>query len=81
MEETLYYDLYQYLTNQTIPDNYNEQQTNRLLQLAKLYYIQNDKLFQINKNNIIQQVIIPSQIETVLFNLHKDMTGAHLGVE
>jgi hypothetical protein len=81
MEEQLYYDVYQYLVNSTLPENYNEQQLNRIVQLAKHYYILNDKLYRKNKDNLKQRVITPKHIETILYNLHKDMTGAHLGIE
>ncbi|GET00072.1 enzymatic polyprotein; endonuclease; Reverse transcriptase, putative [Rhizophagus clarus] len=79
-KEQLYYDLYQYLSNLIIPENYNKNQQDKIKQLAKNYTIQNDKLFRKNKDKL-QRVIIPSQVEIILFNLHKDMTGAHLGVE
>ena len=81
MEEQLYYDIYQYLNNFIIPDEYNEKQQNRVIQTAKHYYIQNNKLYHKNKDNVQQRVITPKHTETVLFNLHKDMTGAHLGVD
>ncbi|GES82982.1 enzymatic polyprotein, putative [Rhizophagus clarus] len=38
--------------------------------------------YDIKKNqDKLQRVITPSQVEIILFNLHKDMTGAHLSVE
>ncbi|GBC05841.1 hypothetical protein RclHR1_06470004 [Rhizophagus clarus] len=79
-KEQLYYDLYQYLSNLIIPENYNKNQQDKIKQLAKNYTIQNDKLFRKNQDKL-QRVITPSQVEIILFNLHKDMTGAHLGVE
>src|SRR5436190_24327877 len=78
MEEQLYYDIYQYLENFIIPEEYNEQQINRIVQTAKHYYIENNKLYCKNKNKLKQRVIIPKHIETVLYNIHK---GAHLGVD
>ncbi|GES79803.1 retroviral-like aspartic protease 1 [Rhizophagus clarus] len=79
-KEQLYYDLYQYLSNLIIPEKYNKNQQDKIKQLAKNYTIQNDKLFRKNQDKL-QRVITPSQVEIILFNLHKDMTGAHLGVE
>src|SRR5436190_15029925 len=82
MEDILYHDILQYLTNFIIPDTYNEEEKNRIIQTAKHYYVQNNNLYRKTKNNQHQQrVVKPNQIETILFNLHKDMTGAHLGVE
>ena len=81
MEEQLYYDIYQYLENFIIPEECNEEMKNRVIQTAKHYYIQNNKLYRKNKNNFQQRVITPKHVETILYNLHKDMTGAHLGIE
>ena len=81
MEEQLYYDLYQYLSTSVLPEEYDEQQQQRLVHLSKHYFIENDKLYRKSKNNLMQRVITPKHIETILYNLHKDMTGAHLGVE
>ncbi|GES73590.1 uncharacterized protein LOC112498130 [Rhizophagus clarus] len=52
MEEQLYYDLYQYLSNLIIPENYNKNQQDKIKQLAKNYTIQNNKLFRKNKNKL-----------------------------
>jgi hypothetical protein len=82
MEDILYHDILQYLTKFIIPNTYNEEEKNRIIQTAKHYYVQNNNLYRKTKNNQHQQrVVKPNQIETILFNLHKDMTGAHLGVE
>src|SRR5688572_24172188 len=81
MEEQLYYDIYQYLDNFIIPEEYNEQQKNRIVQTAKHYCIEENKLYRKNKENTKQRVITPKHIETILYNLHKDMTSAHLGVK
>ena len=51
MEEQLYYDIKQYLTNFDIPEEYTEPQKNRIVQVAKHYFLLNDKLYRKNKNN------------------------------
>src|SRR3989337_1276046 len=81
MEEQLYFDIYQYLDNFIIPEEYNEQQKNRIVQTAKHYFINNQKLYRKNTNNLLQWVITPKHVEIILYNLHKDMTGAHLGLD
>ena len=60
MEEQLYYDIYQYLENFIIPEEYNEQQINCIVQTAKYYFIKDNKLYRKNKNNAKQRVIIPN---------------------
>ena len=57
MEEQLYYDIYQYLENFIIPEEYNEQQINRIVQTAKHYFIEDNKLYRKNKNEAKQRVI------------------------
>ena len=81
MEEQLYYDIYQYLENFIILEEYNEQQINRIVQTAKHYFIEDNRLYCKNKNDTKQRVITPKHVETILYNIHKDMTGAHLGVD
>ena len=50
MKEQLYYDIYQYLENFIIPEEYNEQQINCIVQIAKHYFIEDNKLYRKNKN-------------------------------
>ena len=49
MEEQLYYDIYQYLENFIIPEEYNEQQINRIVQTAKHYFIEDNRLYRKTK--------------------------------
>ena len=45
------------------------------------YFITDYQLFRRCKNGQPQRVILPDQTELILFNLHKDLTEAHLGIE
>ena len=54
---------------------------NRVVQIAKHYYIENDKLYRKNKDQNKQRLIKPNEVPIILYNLHNDATGAHLGIE
>src|SRR5688572_22623507 len=54
---------------------------NRVVQTAKHYYIENDKLYRKNKDQTKQHLIKPNEVPIILYNLHNDATGAHLGIE
>ena len=45
------------------------------------YFIQHHQLFRQRKQGQPQRIILPDQVEIILFNLHKDQNGAHLGIE
>ena len=80
MDKQLYDDLIHYLTILTYPDGYNEQRKTHLKRISTQYLIKNTHLYQQTKDGLCR-VIQHEQVETLLFNLHKDMIGAHLGVE
>jgi hypothetical protein len=80
MDKQLYEDLIHYLTTLTYPDGYNEQRKTHLKRISTQYLIKNTQLYRQTKDGLCR-VIQREQVEMLLFNLHKDMTGAHLGVE
>src|SRR2546429_2263019 len=81
MNEQLYKDLYNYLETLTLPKSDDELRKTQLRNQSKQYFIQQHQLFRRWKNGQPQRVILPDQTELILFNLHKDQTGAHLGIE
>jgi hypothetical protein len=80
MDKQLYDDLIHYLTTLTYPDGHNEQRKTHLKRISTQYLIKNTHLYRQTKDGLCR-VIQREQVETLLFNLHKDMTGAHLDVE
>src|SRR5688572_18042766 len=72
MEEQLYYDIYQYLNEFIIPSEYNIRERNRVVQTAKHYYIENDKLYCKNKDQTKQCLIKPNEVPIILYNLHNE---------
>ena len=81
MNEQLYKDLYHYLETLTLPKYDDELRKTQLKNQSKQYFIQQHQLFRRRKNGQPQRVILPDQTELILFNLHKDQTGAYLEIE
>ena len=51
MENQQYFQFYNYITNQQIPENFNQQQIQQLKRRARHFIIQNQLLFKTDKNN------------------------------
>jgi hypothetical protein len=80
MDKQLYQDLIQYLTTLTFMDSItNERKT--LIWKNSIYYIyQHNTLYRKTKDGI-RKVILPEQVESILYHLHTDMSGAHMGID
>ena len=81
MNEQKYKLIYDYLDTSSYPKDYNDQQRRKLEEKSSKYLIQYRQLFRRNKEENPLRVVLPDQTELVLFNLHKDQSGAHLGIE
>jgi ribosomal protein S4E len=80
MNEQKYKIIYDYLDNLTFPKEVKtEAEKEKLKKLSEKYFIQHQQLFRKTNEGDSQRVILPEQTEIVLFNLHKDQSGAHLG--
>ena len=80
MDEQLYKELVQYLTMVTFMEGTSTRwQTH--IRKTSTQYICKDNLLYKNTREEIKRVILRDQIEPILYHLHKDMTGAHLGVD
>ena len=78
MDNKLYEDLTQYLTTLTYPFNLDDSQRIKLQKISTQYLMKNNLLYKRTKGGD-KRVILCDQVEIILYNLHKDMTGAHLG--
>ena len=76
-----YQEIYNYLKALHIPKDYDEHRITHLKNKSSKYFIQHHQLFRRRKQGQPQRVILPDQVEIILFNLHKDQNGAHLGIE
>ena len=82
MNEQTYNEIYKYLKTLEIPRLYNDddKKITQLKTKSNHYFIHNHQLFK-HRNDQPQRVLLPDQTELVLFNLHKEQSGAHLGIE
>src|SRR5215216_5852692 len=78
MDNKLYEELTQYLTTLTYPFNLDDSQQIKLQKISTQYLMKNNLLHKRTRDGD-KRVILPEQVEIILYNLHKDMTGAHLG--
>ena len=80
MDKQQYEDLVKYLDTLTYLGNYNDKQKTQLQKNSTHYFVKNHILYRRTKDGG-KRVILPEQVEVILYNLHQDMSGAHLGVE
>src|ERR1700741_369143 len=81
MNEQYYKDIYNYLKYIHLPNTDDDKWKNNIRTQSNKYFIQHNQLFRRRTNGQPQRVVLPDQIEIILFNLHKDRSGAHLGIE
>ena len=81
MNEEKYKIIYDYLDTSLYPKNFNDRQKRNLVEKSTNYFIQQRQLFKKNNEGNPQRIILPDQTELILFNLHKDQSGAHLGTD
>lgn len=80
MDRQLYDNLMHYLTELTYPDGLTQQRKTHLRKTSTQYIVKNNFLFRKDKTGI-KRVILREQVESILYNLHQDMSGAHLGID
>ena len=81
MEEQKYKNIYQFLETDTIPKGTSDLESKKLRRKAKRYFVQEGQLFRKQENGNPQRVILPDQTELIMFNMHKDQSGAHFGTK
>ena len=80
MNEQQYENLVKYLNTLAYPENYNNKWKTQLRKNLTHYFVKNHILYRRTKDGE-KRVILPEQVEVILYNLHQNMSGAHLGVE
>src|SRR5438270_8523016 len=81
MNKDEYQEIYNYLKALHIPKDYDEHKITHLKNKSSKYFIQHHQLFKQRKQGQPQRIILPDQVEIILFNLHKNQNGAQLGIE
>ena len=80
MNNKTYQDLINYLTTLTYPTDYDEQRKTHLRKNSTQYFVKNHTLYRRNKKGNLR-VVLQDQVEPILFHIHRDVTGAHLGID
>jgi hypothetical protein len=80
MDKQLYQDLIQYLTTLTFMDGITDKRKTLIRKNSTHYIYQHNTLYRKTKDGI-RKVILPEQVESILYHLHTDMSGAHMGID
>ena len=80
MDEQLYQELIQYLSTLTFMDGITDKWKNSIRKSSTQYIYQQNILFRKTKEGM-RKVILCKQVEPILYHLHKDMSGSHLGTD
>src|ERR1051325_4524086 len=81
MNEQKYNIIFNYLNTSSYPKNSTNTEKEKIKQQSTKYVIQQRQLFRKTNDGQHQRVILPDQTELILFNIHKDQSSAHLGVD
>src|SRR5207302_6375911 len=79
MNNKTYQDLINYLTTLTYPTDYDDKRKTHLRKNSTQYFVKNHTLYRRNKKGNLR-VIVQDHVEPILFHIHRDITGAHLGI-
>src|SRR5579862_3420833 len=85
MESQQYYRIKNYLTNNKIPESFDNKQQKQFIALTKFFEVKNNQLYKKDRRrktrNQLLRVIQKHEVEPILYLLHNHPTGAHLGVD
>ena len=78
-----YHNLYHYLDTDQFPDGFTDQEQKRLMTQAKYFEVRHHLLYKKNKRNPDRplRVIKWTEVEPVLYMMHKHPTAGHLGTD
>src|ERR671929_1351041 len=83
MENQQYSQIFNYLSNQQVTEELNQQQIQQLKRRAKHFIIQNQLLFKTDKNNSTKfyRVIRKEELPALLYMMHNDPTSGHFATD
>ena len=83
MNLDLYYNLYNYLKSDKIPDDFTDHEKKQLINQTRHYETKYKLLYRKNRKNPQQplRVIKWNEVEPVLYMMHKHPTAEHLGTD
>ena len=83
MDNEHYYNLFKYLQITQIPENFNQQQKNSLIQKVRHFIIKNNLIYKKDKrkNGNLLRVVKIHEIEAILFMMHNNPTAGHFATD
>src|SRR5438876_8831380 len=83
MDNQHYYNLYNYLLSQQLPDQFSQQQIQQLVKQSRNYCIQHELLYKKDQKNPITlyRVIHKKELPALLYMMHNDPTSGHFATD
>ena len=83
MDNQHYYNLYNYLLTQQLPDQFSQQQIQQLVKQSKNYLIQHELLYKKDQKNptTLYRVIHKKELPALLYMMHNDPTSGHFATD
>jgi len=77
-----YQHLYNYLETEQLPDDLSRDEQKQIMNQSRFFEIRYNLLYKRNRRNNNQplRVIKWTEVEPVLYMMHKHLTGRHLGM-
>src|SRR2546421_445754 len=83
MEPEQYINLFNYLNTLSLPENFNNQQQNQLINYSRQFIVKNNFLYKKDKrkeDNLLR-VIRKHEIDAILYMMHNDPTAGHFATD
>src|SRR5437764_12323868 len=83
MEKEHYYNLYNYLVSQQVPELFNQQQKQQLINQTKNYIVRNDLLYKQDRKDArkLYRVIQKEKLSGKLYMVNNDPTSEHFAAD
>ena len=77
MDQEHYYNLFNYLLSQQVPEHFSQQQTQQLVKQVRNYKIQHDQLYKIDQKDFtkVYRVITKPELPALLYSRVSKVTG------
>ena len=83
MDQQHYFNLYNYISNKELLENFSSQQQRQLEKQAKNYKVKNNFLYKTDRNTSAKllRVIQKEELSAFLYMMHNDPTAGHFAVD
>ena len=83
MDQEHYYNLFNYLLSQQIPEHFSRQQTQQLVKQSNNYRIQHDQLYKMDPKDFtkLYRIITKQELPALLYMMHNDPISGHFATD